>query len=668
MFISYDWVKEYLADAPSLEEAARILNQTGLEAEIDDGGLEIEHTVNRPDAMCHFGVARELAVKLDLKLLDPPVYEDALPELPGWEIESMDAAECPQYIGVKVDGLKHQPSPPWLARRLEEIGQTSHGLVVDLTNFLLWEMGHPSHAFDADLIRGKKILIREGRKGERLTTLDGRAHDAAGLLCIADIERPIAFAGVMGGENTEVSDKTANLLLELACFRSATVRRTGKSCNIESDARHRFERGVDRERMERVIRRFLYLLRREQPEVRIVGMRNMDLQPFQRCEIAVRRSQLDRLLGIRLPDDRVTALLQAMDCRPVAQGSGWRLSVPGYKVDVQREVDVIEEIIRFAGLDLLHAALPEFGGSDYKVGSLLEKERVLRQLLKSLGLQEAYCYSFSPEEWDRAFLPEGEPVCLRNPMSGNQAVMRRLLLPNLLDCVRRNLNRGIADVGLFEIGHVFADGEEPHHVAIVLAQSKEKEHWWDVPNSHPFYRIKGIFESLDNRLGWQELRLGAPVPAYFNDREALGFHIGGRCIGGLGTLAPALLESWGIDTPLAALEIDLSQCGSLVRQTPVIEELSPYPAIQMDMAFVLDRRHPYRDVQEFVIGLKPDYLEALTLFDAYEGKSVGAGKKSLGFRFKFRSANDTLTGEAVSQIMDRIVESVKDRFGAMIRT
>ena len=672
MFFDYQWIKDYLPQAPSLAEAARILNETGLETEVDGNGLEIEHTVNRPDAMSHFGVARELAVKLGTKPTSPAVYAGELPPLQGWTITSYDALECPQYTGLKLDGVVAAPSPPWLKEKLAAIDQTSHNLLVDLTNFLLWEYGHPSHAFDAEKIEGRQIHVRPGAKGERLTTLDGRDHSAAELLCITDRQGPIAFGGVMGGLESEVTENTTSLLLELACFRGSSVRRTGRNCNILSDARHRFERGVDRENMEQVMRRFIYLLQREQPSITVAGFLDMDLAPFKRAEVVLRRAQLDRLLGIHIEDETVTTLLSSMNCGWSAIDHGWQVSVPGYKVDVTREVDLIEEIIRFAGLDLLKSDLPAFQGIDFKADPIRDSTADIRNLLTGTGYQETCTYSFLPEPWDLAFASGGEPLRLRNPMSENQAVMRRHILPGLLDSVRRNLNRGIADLAFFEIGHTFHGGTEPHHLAVVITQGKERDTWWQTAHAHPFYIIKGVFELLRHQLGWSGLTTEGAAPAYFQAGESLGIRQEGNLIGGFGTLAKTTLTALDraqleISAPLAVMELDLSFLLKTPAPFPDVRELPIYPGIQQDLAFVLDTEHSYQTVENHLRTLDLPHLESLSLFDVYAGKSVGQNKKSLGFRFRFQADDRTLTGEEIAQSMSRAIRSVEEKFGATVR-
>lgn len=667
MYFHYDWICDYLEAPPTLQEAARLLNETGLETEISGAGLEIEHTVNRPDAMCHFGVARELAVKTGTALVAPPVFEGELPVLEGWTIEAEDPDLCPQYLGLKVDGINDMPSPPWLRDRLEAIDQTSHNFVVDLTNFLLWEFGHPSHAFDAERIEAQTITIRFGRSGEKLVTLDGREHDAAGFLCITDRVRPIAFAGVMGGENSEMDSGTTSLLLELARFDGYEVRRTGRGCQIESDARHRFERGVDPENMDRVIRRFLHLLWKHQPQARLIGLHDMNLQPFQRPEVHLRQGRLHQLLGIELDREVVTTWLQRMDCRPVWREAGWDLHIPGYKVDVTREVDVIEEVIRFAGLDLLSSELPPFAGSDYAEDAKRDLASRTRSLLATLGFQEACTFSFLAESWDRTFSPKGEPVRLRNPMSEAQGVMRRMILPNLLDTIRRNVNRGNVGFGLFEIGHVFEGVSEPQHLAVALVGHLQTEHWWDAPQPHPFYRVKGMVEALAAHLRWPCLVFEPSSAAFLDEAIAQTVRVGDRVIGCFGALAPRLRHELDLDVEVVVLEFDLSQLPAVAPRSGAIEEIPSFPGIQIDMAFVVDDEVSYGAMKRHLDDCDMPYLERFDLFDRYRGKAVPRGKKSLGFRFHFRAKDRTLTNDEVAKTMDEVVESVQRKFGAVIR-
>lgn len=669
VLFSYEWVIQYLADAPTIDDAVGLLNATGLEAERSGDFLEIEHTVNRPDAMSHYGVARELAVKLGARLVDPPVYEAAWDNL-DMSIESDDHQLCARYMGLLVENVRFTPSPAWLKERLEALGQTCHGLLVDLTNYLLWELGHPSHAFDADKIQGNRIRVRRGQAGESLTTLDGKPHEVEGFLCIADAERPIALAGVMGGENSEVTESTTRLLLELALFDPYTVRCTGRDLQIESDARHRFERGVDPEKMDFIVRRFAYLLQQEQPDIRIRGLADMNPKPYTRRKLTLRRSHLDRILGIHLADDAVMALLQNMDFQPTNTADGWQLAVPGYKVDVDREIDVIEEVIRFAGLDLLETSMPPGCGTDFHPDPLRDGGSQLRDLMVSFGYQETVTYAFTPESWeaDLGQTAVEDLIALRNPMNKNQAVMRSSLLPSLANVVQYNLNRGIDRLALFEVSHVFTDGNEPHRLGAVLVTGKEKPGWWQSGGNHPFYQMKGTFQTLAARLGWQHiLRLQEPAPAGFQIGEAVGIYWGETCIGGLGMLNRKLLSKWKIEEPVAAMECELTFLTTLQSADVQVSQISPYPPIEMDMAFVVDVDVTFGDIYDHIQSMDPPQLVHLGLFDIYQGKNLETNKKSLGFRFRFQSKSETLTQDAVQKTMDDVVESVKQRFGAIIR-
>jgi phenylalanyl-tRNA synthetase beta chain len=667
MYMHYDWIAAYLKDAPSLEEMAQMLNETGLETEIEDGGLEIEHTVNRPDAMSHYGVARELSVKAGLDLIDPPIYEGVLGPLEGWKITSDDVEQCPQYIGVKVENVRASASPDWLKARLDSIGQTSHNVLVDLTNFLLWEYGHPSHAFDATKLAGQEIRVRWGTEGEELTTLDGREHKAHGMLCIADAEKPVAFAGVMGGENSEVDSNTTTLLLELAVFNPVTVRRTGRDCNIQSDAKHRFERGVDRENMDRVIRRFLYLLLQDQPDAQIIGMLDMNMKPFERESILLRREKLDNLLGIHLESELVFDLLTRQGFQPQVTSDGWQVFAPGYKVDVTREADVIEEVIRFVGFDRLESTLPRLGGSDLSDNPRRQQERRLRELLATFAYQETCTYSFVREDWDNSITETVEAIRLRNPMTENQAVMRRHLLPSLLECVRYNVSRGNQDLALFEVGRVFHGDREPRRLAVVRCGGDLNPQWFNNPAPAPFYAVKGVFETLVQRLGWQDLSLRQPAAPHFRDGEALGIYHGNTLIGGLGHLQQKLLGAFDIEADIAVLEMDLGFLDETPLPIAKSEALSIFPGITIDMAFVVDKVISFGEMEAFIAQHPLEHLERLSLFDVYAGKALPKDKKSLGFRFAFRAQDRSLTREEVSARVDALVDSIKAKFNATIR-
>ncbi|MCB1041689.1 MAG: phenylalanine--tRNA ligase subunit beta [Acidobacteria bacterium] len=668
MFFSYDWIKKYLPGAPELAEVARLLNETGLETEVLKGGVEVEHTVNRPDAMCHFGIARELSVKTGLPLHEPEIYEEPFKHLDGWRIDSTDAVGCPQYMGLLIEHVAATPSPSWLVRHLEAIEQTSHNLLVDLSNFLLWEFGHPCHAFDADRVGGQQIIVRKGESGERLTTLDGRDHDAEGLLCIADDTRPIAFAGVMGGENSEVHSGTTRLLLELARFDPSSVRATGRRCNIHSDARHRFERGVDPERMEQIVRRFVQLLLAEQPQARVVGWMNMDLKPFKRTELLLRSKRLARILGIELSHKEVTDLLVSMGFAPQERDGGWWVSCPGYKVDVVREIDVIEEVIRFAGLDRLDTSLPAMAGSDYDAQSIAAFEDHLLKIIKEMGLQEARTYSFLNPATEKLFGGDADPVFLRNPMSESQAVMRRNILPNLIEVLSRNVRHGNKNLRLFEMGHVYHGQIEPHFLAITITAGNETEGWWEPSNHHPFLVLKGYVMQLFDEMGWPEIEVVSRPCSYLEEEISLGLNMGGASIGFMGMLSNRILGHFDLDQPVAVCEMDLSMVRAQPKKKRPFKALALFPGIQIDLAFVVDLATSYADLAGAIATANLPNLEDVQLFDQYVGKALGSGKKSLGFRFRFRSSERTLTNDEVMQSIDRLVSQLADQFGASLRS
>jgi len=668
MYFNYNWIKEYLDDAPTLENAANILNQTGLETEVEANSLEIEHTVNRPDAMCHYGLAREIAVKTGANLIEPEIDSTQWPELKEWNITSEDHQGCWRYMGLLIENAKNTPSPTWLKEKLDSIDQTSHGTIVDLTNFLLWEFGHPSHAFDAERVEGKEIRVRYGKKGEELITLDGKLHSVEDLLCIADNQNPIALAGVMGGENSEVNEETSAVLLELAMFDPVKVRLTGKKTQILSDAKHRFERGVDEESMDRIIRRFAYLLKKIQPHIVIKGLKDFKTREFERVEVQLRQARLDSLLGVKLPPKEVEALLKRMDFHPEFHHGIYKLKVPGYKVDVTREVDVIEEIIRFAGLDRLPSDLPALSGSDFHPKPEETERSKLRHMLKELGLQEVLTYSFLSETDEALFQEGGQPIEIRNPMSESNKVLRRNILPQLLHVAKRNFARGQKNLSLFELGHVFRGEKELYSMACLISRPNEKTAWWSSTGTHPFYEMKGVLETLTNELGWLTLTMVPTILPGMDPTVSLQIRIDGNPCGWIGTISKELMEKLNYDVPVIVMELELDFLKTIGNERKTKFELSPFPSIQIDLAFVLSIDTAYDRIREHIQSLNLSNLESLELFDVYSGKSLEKGKKSLGFRFVFRAMDRTLTGDEVDEQVQAMTRSVMKEFNAEIRS
>lgn len=667
MRFSYDWIADYLDDAPSKEDMVRLLNETGLESEVDGPLLEIEHTVNRPDAMNHFGLAREIAVKLGVQPIQPPQFEGELPNPGDWAISSDDHELCWRYMLLEVANVQAVASPAWLVEKLEAIGQTCHNLLVDLTNFLLWEYGHPSHAFDSQKLHGRCIHVRKGLSDETMTTLDGKDHKVANHLCITDKKGPVALAGIMGGQNSEVDTQTTTIALELAVFQPKGVRISGRALGIESDARHRFERGVDQESMERVIRRFIHLLTQAQPEAQLLSFTDMNHRPFKRRILELRQSRLQKILGIQLPSEKVLSLLTSMDFQPESNENGWTVHVPGYKVDVEREIDVIEEIIRFAGLNLLNSTLPAMTGTSFEERSLASGSEQIHSLLTSMGFMETCTYSFLPSRLEERFGEGSDPIALRNPMTENQAVLRRSMLPNLLECARRNHNHGNSLVAFYEIGKVFHAHEERTHFSAVFSEVTERADWWGTPNVHPFYRLKGVLEALVSVLDWEAMKLEELQQADSRFDLGLGIFNQNQQVGLLGVLSSKEAAFWDFNHPVAVMEMDLEFLDQLNQQVRLVEALSEFPGMKIDMAFVVDQSLAFEKLKTHIVKLQPAYLQELSLFDVYQGKGIPKDKKSLGLRFRFQNKDRTLTSEEVSGTMTNVVASVKSAFGAEIR-
>lgn len=667
MLFSPSWIQEYLGAPLSCAETADWLNRCGLESEVRQGLLEVEHTVNRPDAMSHFGIARELATASGIPLLSPPIFTGEIPPLPGFSLQSESSLACPRYMALLVENLLAGESPAWLAERLTAIGQKCHGLLVDLTNFLLWEMGHPSHAFDADKLEGNGLSVRTAGAASRLRTLDGKEREVEGLLCIHDGAKPVALAGVMGGENSEIDRNSQRLLLELAQFDPVRVRESGKRTHIHSDARHRFERGIDPEAMEFILRRFLFLLLREQPQARVVGLCQWQAQPFTRQALLLREARLERLLGIALPHPLVSDLLQRMDMRPRATDEGWQVQVPGYKVDVSREVDVIEEVIRFAGLERLEARQVAMPGSDYDDSGSREWTSQVQETMRVCGMQEIISYSFTSSAAACEWSQQGGGMPLANPLSESTAVLRPSLLPSMLDCLANNHRRSCSNAALFEVGEVFAAQGERRHLALGLLGTTGVG-WWNGNPMPGFFRLKGCLEALCRRMGWPEPQPLAASHSFFEPGMSFQLLLDGKALGWMGAPKRSLCLGRDLDVPVLLAELDLAGCMTLPVRLSAVEAPKLFPAIEIDLAFVLAKAVSYQSLREHFTAWPLPLLERLELFDVFEGASLGADLRSLGLRFTFRAEARSLTREEVTQTLQGAVESAKQKFSAVIRS
>jgi len=642
-----------------------------------DAVLEIAVTANRPDCLSVLGLAREVAALLDQPLRHPEV-NPAQVAGPGLEarVTILDPVHCPRYAARLMTGLTVAPSPFWMRRRLQMAGLRAINNLVDVTNYVLLEFGQPLHAFDFERLRGGEIVVRLPKSSERrFTTLDGveRPLDPETLL-ICDAGGPVALAGVMGGLDSEVTASTTQVLLESAYFNPRTIRRTGKRLGLSTEASYRFERGVDPDGVIHALERATQLM----CEVGggQVAAKRLDEYPapIQRPRLNLRVSRANQVLGANFTSEQMLHLLRRLHLPALAvDGENLVLQAPSFRGDLEREVDLIEEIARLAGFDAIPVTLPRGEVATPRPGPEVRLLAAARQLLEGLGFFEVITYSFQPDRLGSLLTAAGAPAALRlaNPLSEEQAMMRTSLLPGLLDTLRRNTLQQVMDVRLFEISKVFgprADEDLPqeeHWLAGLMYGAREEAAWNTTPDPVNFFDLKGMVETLLEGLLIPEVAFTPHgLPEYL--RYGARVFSGSRELGVLGELRPDIGERLGLEGGIFGFNLNfaaLAQASIPPRFTP----LPRYPAVFRDIALVLPENVPAARVAEALYSHGRPWLVEAVLFDVYTGDPVPAGKRSLAFRLSYRDPERTLTDDLVNSHHQAMVAALEKDLGAELR-
>ncbi len=670
---------------------------------LDDVRLVVDVTPNRPDLLSHLGVARELAPEGVAGLVLPPIPDDgesaAQAEgltfqrtqdpgmVDGVSVRIEDPAGCPRYIAVVVRGVRVAPSPEWLAGRLRAAGLRPINNVVDATNYVLMELGQPLHAFDLSRLGGPEIRVRRAKAGERIVTLDGEKRTLSDrMVVIADAERPVAVAGVMGGEDSEVDESTADVLLECALFDPKSIRATRNALGMSTDASYRFERGVDVEGMERAARRAVELI------LALAGGRLVpeaaDVFPGEQEApiVSIRPSRVAHLLGADVGEAAIVDYLEPLGFEAAARGED-RIDfrIPGYRrYDVSREVDLIEEVARRHGYDVFPDTLHPFRPSAVPDDPMLAFQARLRAALVAAGLMEARHVPFVPAS-------DGD-VALLHPLSQEESRLRRELLPRLVRAVESNFAHGVRDVRLFELGTVFgaaAPGEQPTEavrVAAVFTGARHAPHWSSEAEPFDVWDVKGLLDRLADVLGVEAGVLadasapaGAPGPVP-SEPDALVTPPGsvldggglfvlrslGSTVGVAGQVRPDALDAPAWAAPVWALEATLTP--AMVHPTvPRYRPLPAFPPIDRDLALVVPDALPAERVGTIAREAAGDLLEDVRVFDVYRGKGVPDGHRSIAFRLRFRSLERTLTDDDADAAVDRVLKRLQEELGVRRR-
>ena len=682
MKISYNWLKD-LVDVPlAPQELAEKLTMVGLAVETiephgDDSVLELDLTSNRPDALCHLGVAREAALVCGtaLKPYGSPVREsaEAIEDLVSIEIHAPDL--CPRYTARVVKGVTVGPSPDWLVKRLEAIGQRSVNNIADISNYVMFEMGQPTHAFDLNLLHGRKIIVRRAEPGEKMRTLDGVEREFTSDMCmIADSDHAVAIGGLMGGEETEISGKTTDVLIESAYFTPASIRATARALGMGSEASYRFERGTDYDAQLRAADRVAALVAEIAGGEIVRGA--VDVYPVrvEREPVPLREARVERLTGVRVELEKSAEILTGLGftVAPFADDRELLAVAPSYRVDIAREEDLVEEVARHVGYDRIATTLPQWGGTgSYLYGD--RRRRAARQVLVDFGFHEAISFSFVTGDRDRVFREEGvtTPV-LANPIDVNEAEMRVSLMTGLLNAVQRNFNHGRRDVKLFEIGRIFRSagaGERPHErevLGVVMTGALAPESW---RGNRPldFYDLKGVLEAVAGSLHVSGFTIDRAGVEYLHPGQSAALNRDGSVIARFGRLHPRVASMYKFRQPVFVGELEFGNLLEIEPDEVAYRSLPRFPAVSRDISALVPDQFLWGEIEGAIRGQGIREIVSVVVFDMFKGKEIPEGLRSLAFRVTYRSDERTLTDDEVSQMHERIRAMMEQRFNSKLR-
>lgn len=694
MKTSVRWLNAYLDPATvTPDEAERVLMDVGFPIEsretLPDGDtrLDVELTSNRGDCLSHLGLAREIAARTG-RTLRPPTATLPAGTGPVSEALRLDNTRpdvCPIFTARVVRGVKVGPSPAWLATAVEAVGQRSINNVVDATNYVNFELGQPTHAFDLHKLAGRALVIRFAHEGERLTTLDGKARVLkSDELVVADADRAQSLAGVIGGQDAEVTASTTDLVLEAATWDPVTIRRAARRLQIRTDAGHRFERIVDPRTVAAAADRLASIILDVAGGALCAGMLSAGRPAEPLRVITLRPERVRQILGIEVPADTITRILTSLSVQ-VQPGSALRCTIPAFRPDLTREIDLIEEVARVHGL----AHLPVLDALPVRPRPAQRREaaeRVAARTLTALGFYETVTFSFCRPADAEAFAPTGSTLIhVDDERRGAEPTLRPSVLPSLLACRRANQdaqNHPPGGVRLFESASVFAQaatGAERRVVALLADVPGEGAKRSTAEKQIGVRLLRGALESLARTLGGQgaclEFRPASDIPGFDPDaaarvvlhRAAGDAPAASRDIGAFGLIAASALARFGVDTPQAAAEVELEPLLDLYPPRARVSALPAFPSIERDLSLIVPETTAWARVGAVLGGASVHLLEGFDHVATYRGKPLAPGTKSVTLRLRFRDPARTLRHEEVDPQMTRVVELFTKELGATLR-
>jgi len=673
MKVSYNWLKKYCeCDLPAAELAARLshagLGVESFEPQGDDWLLDVEVKSNRPDCLCHIGIAREVAALTGAELRVPGVELAESPDRSFDEVASVEVTApelCPHYTARLIVGVKVGPSPAWMRRCLELCGVRPVNNVVDVTNYVMLECGQPLHAFDLSLVGGRRVVVRRARPGETIRTIDGVEHELAGDECvIADESRPIALAGVMGGEESEITESTRDVLLESARFEPRSNRRTARRHGLITESSYRYQRGIDPEVTEWASRRACQLICELAGGTVLKGSANIRSDSTQAPEVTMRHARAALVLGTPVPREESVRILRGLQLQIVRDAEEEvTVRVPSWRADLRREIDLIEEVARIYGYDRI-GETAQFPVRPAQPSVAEVVQRRARRLLAGAGFDEVMTYSLVPAAPLQLAQPwcEAEPVAVRNPVTVDRVRLRVTNMANLLHVKKLNQDRGTPRVDLFELGRVFIPraGEDTPQELLCLTLLTDREEALRV--------LKGLLANLTDELGIEspvEESVGCAGP--FDPEQALLLRMDGQLIGCVGVTSSAVAEQLDLRRRPALMEVDFD---ALARRSRLSRPYSPvpqYPATRRDVAVVVDEGVRWADVEKAIRQEALPVLESVEFLSVYRGDPVPEGRKSLAFSLTFRRGDRTITAAEAEEARRAVLAALERRVGAVLR-
>ena len=644
--------------------------------ELDDVVLDIEITSNRGDCLSLMGIAREIAALTGNKL-HPPSW--AIEEREGaaekaFQVKIEEPDLCPYYSARLIRDVKVGPSPLWLWRKILLSGNRPINNVVDVTNYVMWEMGQPLHPFDYSCLANHTIIVRRARQGETLTTLDGiKRNLEADMLVIADARRPIALAGIMGGEETQVQDSTKDILLEAAYFNPVSIRRTSRRMGLSTQASYRFERGVDPLGVKKALDRASSLIQKVAGGKVEGKATEKGKLPKAKRYVFLRPSRINQVLGEKITPSRVKNVLESLQFKLEEEKEGWKVNIPSFRRDVSREIDLIEEVARFYGYNRFKISLPPLGGEAEEDLEELARERV-EDILRGLGFYEVVGMELTDEDsFLKAKLSLEEAIAIKNPLSAQQKILSTHLFPHLLEIASYNLNQEEEKLRIFELADVFrrtkTEGESIRNERASAYFEQERPHLGGLvlEREFDFLSLKGIIEALLEGLGIEEAEFIPSSFGYLSKKQSALAKKKGICLGAFGKLNSEICQNFKLPSSLYVFEFDFSALLSFFVPKKSFKPLPKFPSVRRDLALIVKEDIPAEAIRKAILKGGGRILEKVELFDLYRGKSIPDGHKSLAYSLTFRAQDRTLKDEEVDRVQQALVSMLERKFGARLR-